>query len=363
MSHQKFLDGVQNGSLYGFLFVDIENPEHLKEKLADFPPIIKNTDISRADIGPYMEKIAEKFGYLKKPKRYLISSYFGEKILINSEMAKFYLDLGLKITRIYEFVQFYPSKCFESLALQIAKDRRAGDRDPDQQILAMTSKLTGNSLYNASLLNKHSHRDTSYHDHTTVNDIINSPYFTHLDIIEEGLYEVKCLKKRIKNDLPIQIGLNEYMNAKLHMLKFYYLFLKKFIPDRHFQLIKSDTDSYYFSFSKDSLDDCVPGNLRREYFTEKRLWMPTEVCDHHLKELVETKVSGNKWSPPTCCKERYIFQKRVGGLFRVEYEKEKALALTCKTYFCAGIQHKQVSKGISLRQNPFTIDKYFQVLK
>ena len=108
MSYQKILDGVQNGSLYGFLFVDIETPEHLKEKLADFPPIIKNTDISRADIGLYMEKIAEKFGYLKKPKRYLISSYFGEKILINSEMAKFYLDLGLKITRIYEFVQFYP---------------------------------------------------------------------------------------------------------------------------------------------------------------------------------------------------------------------------------------------------------------
>ena len=61
------------------------------------------------------------------------------------------------------------------------------------------------------------------------------------------------------------------MNAKLHMLKFYCLFLKKFIPDCHFQLIEFDTDSYYFSISKDSLDDCVPVNLRREYFTEKRL--------------------------------------------------------------------------------------------
>ena len=65
LSYQKILDGVQNGSLCGFLFVDIKTPEHLKEKLADFTPIIKNTDISRADIGPYMEKIAEKFGYLK----------------------------------------------------------------------------------------------------------------------------------------------------------------------------------------------------------------------------------------------------------------------------------------------------------
>ena len=77
-----------------------------------------------------MEKIAEDYGYWKNPKRYLIISYFGEKILINVEMAKFYLNFGLKITCIYVFVQFYPSKCFESLALQIAEDRRTGECDP-----------------------------------------------------------------------------------------------------------------------------------------------------------------------------------------------------------------------------------------
>ena len=238
---------------------------------------------------------------LEKTKRYLISSYFGDKILITSEMAKFYLDLGLKITRIYEFVQFHLSKYFQSLSLQIAKDRRTGDRDPDSQILTMTSKLTGSSLYSALPLSIHFHCDSSYHDDTTVHDIINSPYFSHLNVIKEELCEVKCLKKQIKNNLSIQIEINMYMNAKLHMVKFYYLFLKKFIPHCQFQLIESDTDSYYFSISKDSLDDCVPVNLRREHCTEKRLWMPTEVCDHHSKDFVETKVSGNKWSLPFCC--------------------------------------------------------------
>ena len=63
LSYKKKLDGIQNGSLHGFLFVDIETAEHLKEKLVDFPPIIKNTDISRADIFTYMEKIAEAYCY------------------------------------------------------------------------------------------------------------------------------------------------------------------------------------------------------------------------------------------------------------------------------------------------------------
>ena len=60
---------------------------------------MKNTTISRSDIGEYMQKIAEEQGFLKKPRKYLISGYFGEEILINSRMAKFYLELGLKITR------------------------------------------------------------------------------------------------------------------------------------------------------------------------------------------------------------------------------------------------------------------------
>ena len=52
-----------------------------------------------------MQNIAEEQGFLKKPRKYLISSYFGEEILINTRMAKFYLDLGLKITRIQLYLQ------------------------------------------------------------------------------------------------------------------------------------------------------------------------------------------------------------------------------------------------------------------
>jgi len=69
----------------------------------------------------------------------------------------------------------------------------------------MTSKLTGNSLYSASLLNKHSHRNITYHDDSSVNTKINSRLFTNLDQINDGLYEVKSLKQQIRNDLPIQI--------------------------------------------------------------------------------------------------------------------------------------------------------------
>ena len=208
LSFEKILKGIENKELFGFLIVDIHTPENLKHFCRDFPPIIKNTNIAREDIGVYMEKVAEQHDLLKKPKKYLISSYFGKEILINTEMAEFYLNLGLKINRIYEFIQFHPQKCFETLANETVNTRREADLDKSKTVIALTNKLTGNSLYSASLLNKEKHRNITYHSKDTINKSINDPHFVHLDKIISDVYEVKSLKRNIRHDLPIQIGLN-----------------------------------------------------------------------------------------------------------------------------------------------------------
>ena len=58
-------------------------------------------------------------------------------------MLKFYLEMGLVVTRIYEFIEFYPEACFKKLAEKIVETRRKGDRDPDLQMVALTKKLVG----------------------------------------------------------------------------------------------------------------------------------------------------------------------------------------------------------------------------
>ena len=69
LSFEKFLKGIENKELYGFLIVDIHTPEDLKHFCRDFPPIIKNKNIAREDIGVYMEKVAEQHDLLKKTKK------------------------------------------------------------------------------------------------------------------------------------------------------------------------------------------------------------------------------------------------------------------------------------------------------
>ena len=129
LSFQKILKGVQNGELFGFVLADIYSPNHLKQFFNEFPPIFKNAVVGREDVGELMKGFVEKNGLLKKPRRMLISSYFGEKILLTTPLAKWYLDHGLEITKIYEFIEYNPEKTFENFALDVSNGRRGGDSD------------------------------------------------------------------------------------------------------------------------------------------------------------------------------------------------------------------------------------------
>ena len=63
-----------------------------------------------------------------------------------------------------------------------------------------------------------------YHTDSMINEAINNPRFSHLEQLKPGLYEVKSLKKKIKHDLPVQLGTSAYLEAKLHILKFFTTF-------------------------------------------------------------------------------------------------------------------------------------------
>ena len=112
LSFNKILD-VKNGTSYGFFVGGYSHTKSFKGKIQRFSLVIKkNTFISRDDIGECMRDVAEEHGLPKNPKKYLISIHFGKEILINTEMAKIYLEMGLEIIKIKKFIEFFPLKCF-----------------------------------------------------------------------------------------------------------------------------------------------------------------------------------------------------------------------------------------------------------
>ena len=150
MSPERILSEVRNERLFGCLEVDIRVPERLKEKFSEMcpifkntniSPIFKNTNISRDDIGDFMKAYAEEHNIMAQPRRSLIGSMKGEKILLATPLLKWYLEHGLEVTKVHQVVEFTPEPCFKPFGDAVSDARRAGDADSRKAIIADTMKL------------------------------------------------------------------------------------------------------------------------------------------------------------------------------------------------------------------------------
>ena len=75
LSEEQLLQGIIDGRLFGYVQCGIEVPNHLQSYFSNFPPIFKNTVVSREEIGNLMRENAEKENIMAQPRRMLISSF------------------------------------------------------------------------------------------------------------------------------------------------------------------------------------------------------------------------------------------------------------------------------------------------
>ena len=322
------LDHIKKGDIFGVAEIDIRVPDNLKSFFADFPPIFKNAVVTKDDIGQHMTEFLSTNKISYKPRKYLIGSMFAEKQVFITPLIQWYIKMGLEVTRIYQVIEFTPRRCFHKFAENVSDDRRAGDRDPDMQVIADTSKLIGNSVYGYSVMNKDKHTSIAFCDKDRACQLVNDPRFMSLEEFQDDTYEVQSKKKSIKYDLPVQIGFFVYAYAKLKMLTFYYEVLDRFLEHDSFCVVEMDTDSLYIALSANSLDDIVKPHLRTEWDSIKQKWFPR---DDNAKNAA--------------------YDRRTPGLFKIEWSGDGFIGLLAKTYFCYDIEDtindKYSAKGVS----------------
>jgi hypothetical protein len=99
----------------------------MKSKFAEMLPIFKNVEVSRDDIGDHMRQYAVDHDIMSQPRKSLVGSMFGEKIMVISPLLKWYVEHGLKVTQIHQVVEYTPATCFQKFGEQVSEARRAGD--------------------------------------------------------------------------------------------------------------------------------------------------------------------------------------------------------------------------------------------
>ena len=189
--------------------------------------------------------------------------------------------------------------------------------------------------------------------------MVANPLFKSMDEICDDLYELSQSPKKISWKDPIQIGVMVYNNAKLHMLKFFYDCLKKYINDRDIEFLFCDTDSLYYALSG-PLFDVIKPHLRDEFFYDYHKWFVSPACEVHRDEFAQNPKGFDASRP--CCKTSYLHNKREPGLCKPEYFGKGFVGLNSKTYFCHGEQSKFACKGVS-KTNALNFEIYRDVLE
>ena len=93
MSEEQLLQGIIEGRLFGYVQCDIGVPEDLRAYFPNFPPIFKNTVVSRDGIGNLMKQYEKMENIMVQPKRMLISSFIPTIGTIITPLLSFYLQL------------------------------------------------------------------------------------------------------------------------------------------------------------------------------------------------------------------------------------------------------------------------------
>ena len=177
--------------MFGYKQCDIEVPEDLKKKFANFPPVFKNTNVGRHDIGLLIKAYAEKEGLLCQPRKMLTSSYFFENGTLVTSLLLVYKDLGLVCKKIYRFVEYIPVKSFNKYVQSALSARRVGDENPSSNVVAETMKLLAKSSYGYQIMDRSRHAVIKCLSDEKTNGAINTKLFKRLDYINDQLYAVE----------------------------------------------------------------------------------------------------------------------------------------------------------------------------
>jgi hypothetical protein len=365
VSEEQILEHVQNGILFGMVEVDIEVPKYWSEVankpdteldpfvyFSEMAPLFGNADVSFEDIGEFMQKHLLENDLPTNPRKLLIGVMKAEKMLIATPLLKWYIEQGLKVTKIYQVVEFFPHACFRGFVHKVSQARRAGDIDESKAVLADTMKLIGNSAYGSMIMNKTKHKKITFVEgYTDAAELVNTPDFEKLTEIDNDFYEIQRFKKKISLDLPIQIGYFILQLAKLRMLQFYYDFLCRYIERRHFQFLEMDTDSAYLALARENFVDIIKPTMKEKYRAALEGLCNTE----------EFKADNDMhWFPRSCCTTHAQYDKRTPGLFKKEFVGDEMIGLCAKTYIVKrGDETKFSCKGInkSRVKSPYSIFK------
>jgi hypothetical protein len=174
----------------------LDYPAELHNLHSDYPLAPESMKISDDMLSDYSKKLKQKLniGNSNVPKL-VPNLYDKKKYVVHYRNLKFYLEQGLKLTKIHRVIQFKQSPWLKSYIDFNTEKRKNAKSDFEKDFF----KLMNNSVFgktmenirkrvNIEVVNKKDRRDK----------LVSKPTFENMKIIDENLVVIKCKKTLIE---------------------------------------------------------------------------------------------------------------------------------------------------------------------
>ena len=129
---------------------DISCDDGLAEKLSSggflFPPVITRQTLIEKHFSPFMRaRFVEEDEKLEKTT--VVQCFNATQIFIMTDLASFYMDLGLKVSNITKFIQYLPVKTLLPFANKVYEMRVSATYEKDEAKATTETVNTNNSYF------------------------------------------------------------------------------------------------------------------------------------------------------------------------------------------------------------------------
>ncbi|KAF8795495.1 hypothetical protein HNY73_003339 [Argiope bruennichi] len=233
---------IPENSNVGYIFeVDLEYPHELHHAHNCYPLAPEKIAVSPSDYSLYTKEIAQKLNFnVSNPSEKLIPNLRNKiKYVVHYRNLKFYVELGLKVTKVYRILKFKQSPWLKNYIDFNTEHRKKATNNFEKDLF----KLLNNAVFGKTMENLRNRVTIDLvTDERKSRKLVASPAFHAFTIINDDLVSVQRKKTSLLLNRPIYVGFSILDISKIIMYDFHYNFIKKLYGERA-KLLFTDTDS------------------------------------------------------------------------------------------------------------------------
>ena len=248
------LDKYDNDSNKGLILeVDLEYPKKLHNLHNDYPLAPEKVKVTNDMLSDYCKSIADKYGISTGLVHKLIPTLSKkEKYVLHYRNLQLYIDLGLKLTKVYRVLEFNQSPWLKQY-IDFNTEKRTNAKNAFEKDFF---KLMNNSVFGKTMENIRKRVDVRLvTDEKKLLKLTSKPTYVSSKIFNENLVAVHKIKETLTLNRPVYLGMCILDLSKTLMYDFHYNYIKEKYGDKS-KLLFTDTDSLTYEIeAKDVYKD------------------------------------------------------------------------------------------------------------